>query len=240
MCKKRSLTDFLLLVAIFTVTACGSVKGSGDLVTETRQVKNFDRIDLSGSGEVVVTQGGSESLSIETDDNVMKYVKAEVEGGTLKLGFKNGVNFISPTRLVFTVSVDDLTGLAISGSGDVEANRLETDRLEADVSGSGDIQITDLNAGDVKVEISGSGEVYLDGQATDQDINISGSGKYLAEDVCSESVRVSISSSGGATICATGTLDSNISGSGSVNYYGKPSVNSSVSGSGSLNSLGEK
>ena len=231
----------LLLVAMLAVTACNAViTGSGDLITETRQVSNFDRIELSGSGEVIVTQAGSESLSIETDDNVMEHVKAEVEGGTLKLGFEKGVNIISSTRLIFYVGVDDLTGLAISGSGDVEADLLETDRLEAEVSGSGDVRVTDLTSGEVKARISGSGEIDLAGDAAAQDITISGSGQYLAADVCSESVRVSISGSGDALVCATGTLDANISGSGSVDYYGRPSVNSSGSGSGKINNLGEK
>jgi len=241
MCKKRLLLVVLLLVGILTVTGCNAIiTGSGDVITETRQVSNFDRIVLSGSGEVIVTQGGSESLSIETDDNVMKHVEVKVENGALKLGFKAGVNIISTTRLIFYVGVDDLSGLTISGSGDIEAGTLQTERLEATISGSGDVQITNLTAGEVKANISGSGEIGLFGDVATQDVNISGSGKYLAGDVCSASVKVSVSGSGDATVCAIDTLDSNISGSGSVNYYGRPSINSQSSGSGSLNSLGEK
>lgn len=238
----KRLITVLLVMGALTLTACnvGLIKGSGDLITETRQVSNFDRIALSGSGEVIVTQGGSESLTIETDDNVMKRVKAEVKNGILTLGFEEGVNLISPSRLIFTVGVDDLTSLTISGSGDVESDRIETDSLDVAVSGSGDVQIADLTVSEVKVEISGSGEVNLDGEAATQDVLISGSGQYLAGDVCSESVKVSISGSGDATVCATATLDSTISGSGSVNYYGRPSINSSGSGSGTINSLGEK
>jgi hypothetical protein len=241
MYKKRLITILLFLV-VLTLTACnaGMIKGSGDLITETRQVSNFDRIDLSGVGEVIVTQGGSESLSIETDDNVMKHIKVEVKNGTLTLGFEEGFNLIAPSRLVFYVGVDDLNGLTVSGSGDVESDRVETDRLDVTVSGSGDVQIADLTASDVKANISGSGEISLDGEAAAQDASISGSGKYLAGDVCSASVKVSVNGSGDATVCATETLDSNISGSGSVNYYGQPSINSSGSGSGTLNSLGEK
>jgi hypothetical protein len=120
MSKNRYLIVLMFFTAILTVTGCSTfvTRGSGDLITEERQVSNFDRIDLSGMGEVVITQDGSESLSVETDDNIMKYVEAVVEGGTLKLGFKDGFNFISPSRLVFTVSIDDLNGLAVSGSGD--------------------------------------------------------------------------------------------------------------------------
>ena len=241
MCKKRYLLVLLLLVAILTVTACTSIiKGSGNLITETRQVSNFDRIALSGLGEVIVTQGGSESLSIETDDNVMKHVKVEVKNGTLTLGFEEGFNLIAPSRLIFHVGVDDLTGLTISGSGDVESDMVKTDRLDVNVSGSGDVQIADLKASEVKAKISGSGEIELAGEAAAQDVTMSGSGKYLAGDLCSESVKVSVSGSGDATVCVTGTLDSTISGSGSVNYYGRPSINSSASGSGKINNLGEK
>jgi hypothetical protein len=240
--KERMLLVLLLPMAILAATACNTriVRGSGDLITETRQVSGFNRIDLSGSGEVIVTQNGSESLSIETDDNVMEHVRAEVVGRTLQIGFKEGVNLITPSRLVFSVDVDDLTGLAISGSGDVEVDMLEADRLEAIVSGSGEIQIGDLRVGEVNAEISGSGEIGLAGDAASQEVTISGSGKYLAGDLCSARVKVSVSGSGDATVCATETLDSNISGSGSVDYYGRPSINSSDSGSGRLNSLGEK
>ena len=242
MYTKKCLSVLLALAVMLTVAACnaGVVRGSGDLVTETRQVSDFDSIDLSGVGEVIVTQGGSESLTVETDDNVMKHVKTVVENGTLKLGFEEGINFIDPSRLVFNVGVDDLTGLTISGSGDVEADTIETDRLDVTVSGSGDIQIADLSTGELDTNISGSGEVSLAGEAAAQDVKISGSGKYLAGDLCGESVKVNVSGSGDATVCATETLDSNISGSGSVNYYGQPSINASGSGSGTLNSLGEK
>jgi hypothetical protein len=246
--QKRSLKVVLLLAAIFTVTACNAgvrvIRGSGNVITEDRQVTNFDRIALEGSGEVIVTQGGGESLTVETDDNVMEHVKTEVEGGTLKLGLvtgiPTGVNVQSTTRLIFYVGVDDLSGLSISGSGDIEAETIETERLDASISGSGKVQIFNLAAGDMNADISGSGEVDLaGGETNEQDISISGSGKYLAGELCSAVVTVSVSGSGEATVCATESLEADISGSGNVNYYGRPSINTSGSGSGQLNNLGE-
>ena len=246
--QKRFLTIALLVAAILTVSACNVgvrvIQGSGDVITEDRQVTNFDRIALEGSGEVIITQGGSESLTVETDDNVMEYVKSEVEGGTLTLGLvtgiPTGVNVQSTTRLIFYVGVDDLTGLSISGSGDIEAKTIETERLDASISGSGNVRISNLAAGEVSADVSGSGEVDLfGGEAAEQDVSISGSGKYLAGDLCGAMVKVSLSGSGEATVCATDTLDADISGSGDVNYYGHPSINISGSGSGQLNNLGE-
>lgn len=241
MFKKRSVYVPFVFIVIMTITACmGVVRGSGNLITENRQVSGFDRIELGGSGELIITQDGSESVRVETDDNVMQYIEVRVENGTLKLGFRNNVNIISTTRLVFSVSVDDLVGVQISGSGSADGDQLETDRLDLSVSGSGNIQFAELQAVEVNANISGSGLMNLAGAVASQAVDISGSGSYMAGDLCSESIKISVSGSGNATVCATGTLDADISGSGAVNYYGMPAVNSSTSGSGSINHLGDK
>lgn len=233
----------LLVIVVFVLSACilNVVRGSGDLITETRNVSNFDRVDLSGSGELIIIQSGEESLTVETDDNLMKFVTTEVRGGTLHLGFDDDrASTISITRLTFTLHVDDLKGLNISGSGNVEAESIETDSLDVSVSGSGDVQIDSLMADTVEARISGSGEVGLAGEAARQEIDISGSGKYRAQDLRSETLRVEIGGSGNATVWVTESLDAHISGSGSVNYYGSPTINSSESGSGTITSMGEK
>jgi hypothetical protein len=248
MVKRNLLSIVILIGLILTAMACNAgvrvIKGSGDLITENRQVSNFDSIELSGSGIVILNQGDNESLTIETDDNVMDYVKSDVQGGTLKLGLvtgnPTGVNIQTFSRLVFYVGVDDLKGLTISGSGKIESDRIETSRLEVNVSGSGSVQIAELSASEVNAEISGSGGIDLAGEVTSQDANVSGSGKYLGGNLCSESVSVSVSGSGNATVCAMERLDADINGSGSVHYYGQPSVNTSGSGSENINSLGEK
>ena len=229
----------LLVVLVIASSACSIVRGSGDIVSESREVSGFDSIDLSGVGEVIITQGEGESLTIETDDNVMEHITSEVRGGTLYLGTKPQTN-VFPTRLVFTLGVDELMAADVSGSGSVEARSIETDNLQISVSGSGSVNVDLLAADDLKVRISGSGDVELAGEVPVQDIDISGSGKYRAVDLLSEDATVSVSGSGDATLWATGSLDADVSGSGTIDYYGNPTVNTSTSGSGEVNSMGEK
>jgi hypothetical protein len=180
---------------------------------------------------------------VETDDNVIAHIKADVEGRTLRLGIEERsypINMISPTQLIFTIEIDDLTGLSISGSGNIQAEMIAVDRLSASISGAGKVQISNLVADEVRAEISGSGEVDLaGGEAASQDISISGSGNYLAGELCGAMVRVSVSGSGEATVCAKDTLEADISGSGNVNYYGQPAIYLSGSGSRQINNLGE-
>jgi hypothetical protein len=234
------LSILLGIVGVFLLSACQMVRGSGDVVTETRDVSNFDSVALKGSGDVVIDQSGGESLTIETDDNVLQYVTSEVSGGTLILGFEPGTTNISPTKLIFAVGVDDLVGARVDGSGDITAGSLETDSLDVDISGSGNVTIDDLTAEELAIVIDGSGDVQMAGEVEQQSIDIGGSGKYSAGDLRSDSATVSIDGSADAIVWAMKTLDVDISGSGSVDYYGSPRISSSQSGSGSLNSMGEK
>lgn len=216
-----------------------TVRGSGKRVTESRPVSGIDRVVLAGSGDVVLSQGDGESLTVETDDNLMQYITTEVSGGTLTLGTQKDVN-IRPTRLRFTLTVVDLEGITVSGSGNVDVERFDTDELEVKVSGSGDVRLDALAAQTTKVRIGGSGSVNLAGQASGQEVTVSGSGKYLGENLRSETVSVTIGGSGDATVWATDSLDARVTGSGTVRYYGDPKTSFSGAGSGRIKRVGGK
>jgi hypothetical protein len=230
-----------LIAAGLLLCACSMtiVRGSGRLVTEPREVRGFDRVALTGSGDVILTQGERESLTVETDDNVMRHVVTEVRGGTLTLGTRSGAS-VSPTRLRFVLTIVDLNGLTVSGSGNVSADRVDADRFEVKVTGSGNAAIGELEAGSAMIEIAGSGNVALAGQVRDQEATVSGSGNYAGGDLRSESASVRLSGSGNATLWATESLDVRVTGSGTASYYGGPSTHVSSSGSGTVRRLGDK
>ncbi|MDJ0756456.1 MAG: head GIN domain-containing protein [Ardenticatenaceae bacterium] len=241
----KQLKILSLLVIIFLlVTGCtfgDVIRGSGNLVTESREVSDFNAVHLSGMGEVIITQSGEESLVIETDDNTLPYVTSEVRGQTLYLGFDNSeFRMFDPTLLVFTINVEELEGLGISGSGNIKMGELETDDLEVNLSGSGSVTVDSFTAETTVVNISGSGDVEMAGEADRQTVDVSGSGSYRAEDLRSETVNVEVNGSGNATVWATESIDINLGGSGSVSYYGNPAVNTSKSGSGVVKDLGPK
>ena len=83
-----------MFLLVFVSSACSAVpvfsstiEGSGNIITEERYVSGFDRLTLSGFGEVSVEQGATESLTVCTDDNIMPYVQTEVKNNTLILDF---------------------------------------------------------------------------------------------------------------------------------------------------------
>jgi hypothetical protein len=234
----------LLAVGVLLLSACNitAARGSGNVVTEERQVSGFDSVALSGVGEVIITQGDQESLTIETDDNLMRYIETEVRNGTLELGFASNTIPIPSRSIVFRVSVVNLTGLDSSGAGSFEIDGLDTDRLRVTLSGAGDIGIDSLNASDLEIQASGAGNIQAAGAVATQEIDLSGLGNYNAPDLESRTASVRISGAGNAVVWVLDTLDVEISGAGNVEYYGSPTatVTEDLIGAGRVTRQGEK
>ena len=218
-------------------------RGSGNIQMEERPVSGFDAVNFSGSGELSITQGDTETLTVEADDNLLPFIKTEVRNGVLFISMEEGSGgaFVRPSQPIhFNLAIKDLSALTLSGSGRTTSPEIKADRLSLDVSGSGSLKIDQLETADLSLLLSGSGQVDLGGKATSQQAGLSGSGSYLAGDLESQTARVTSDGSGSGTIWVSDKLEVRLSGSGSVSYYGSPTVSSEVTGSGSLKSLGSK
>jgi hypothetical protein len=253
-----------LPVLILVLMACqlaniSYINGSGKAASETRPVSHFDRVSMGGTGELTITQGNEEALTVEADDNILPYIKTEVRGNELVLHIQEGVSINPRSTIRYDLKVKDLNRVAISGSGKVMADALKVQDFSTAISGSGNMHFGKLDAQDVVLDISGSGKMIVDelkaqtiesktsgsgdydltGEVTKQSVTISGGGNYLSSDLKSNEAQVRISGSGDVDIWAEDTLTVTIGGSGKISYYGSPRVSQSVSGSGTIKSLGE-
>jgi len=216
------------------------IRGSGRAISEKRDVHGFKRVELAGSGELSISQGSTESLVVEADDNIVPRIKTEVSGDRLKIGMESGVSVRPSVPMRYTLVVRDLTELELSGSGKIDAGSLRCGDLTLDISGSGSMRLDQVTADNVRAEIDGSGSIRVAGKATGQKVQISGSGSYHGEELETSSASVSVDGSGDTTVWVHNTLSASIGGSGSVEYYGNPSVTKSIGGSGRVRSLGDR
>lgn len=247
--NKRMMRLIVLMILSLSLSACGVipflnvVRGSGDLVSDVRPVSGFNRIQLDGAGQLLITQGTSESLEILAEDNLIDELTSEVQDGTLVLGFQEHPirKTIIPTRrIVYTLTVTDLVGITINGAGDLQMNTLETGSLEIVLNGAGQIKINDLVTTSLDVQISGAGNIEIDGEVSEQVVSIDGAANYQAGNLQSASTVIEIKGLGNATVWATQQLDVTTSGAGNLDYYGNPSVTQDISGAGNIRNLGEK
>jgi hypothetical protein len=262
---KLPLSLFLIVLLFLPSLACGSfttypVIGSGEIVTQTIDVSSFHRVTLEGFGDVFIEQGQTESLSVETDENILPLLDIHVRGGELILGTKNGVNVNPSKSITYKLTVqglDDIRlagsgtfhagslktgnfGVSVTGSGDVNISSLSAEKLSIELNGSGNISIENIDVTTVDTSLQGSGNINLEGKADTQKARVGGSGNYLAGDLQTNTADVSVPGSADVTVWAEDELTIEIGGSGNIRYYGKPAIDQSISGSGDITSLGEK
>ena len=219
------------------VASCGggplSVRGSGNVVSEAREVSGFDKIALDGSGTVRIEVTGSESLTIEAEDNLLPYLTSDVDEGTLELGSSRTIT--ATEEIVYTIEVVSLAEVRIGGSGDVTVPGVSGDRLEVDISGSGSFESPGIEVDSFVGGISGSGGIEVSGAAGSLDVSISGSGAFAGADLTAKTGSVSISGSGDATVNVTDRLEAEVSGLGDIVYFGNPELDAETSGLGNIN-----
>jgi hypothetical protein len=234
----------LVLLLALSLSSCITIKlnnkdiqGSGEVTTQDFQVSDFDRLNFSGIGNIIITQGDTESLRVEAESNVIERLEISSGGKMLKIGFKNNFFSIIPTKPInFYLNVKDLREISISGVGSIKCDNLTTADLSIDSSGAGSVDMN-LTTTVFEVALSGAGKVNLTGQTQSQSIDISGAGSYNAKGFTSKDCEISISGLGRAVVNATDTLDVNMSGLGSVEYVGKPAVSQDISGGGNVKSI---
>ena len=212
------------------------VVGTGDVVTESRDVSGFTGVSSAISADIELRQSSTFKVSIEGQKNIIDLVEMEVKDGTLKLRFKKGYSMSYKKNLKIQIDAPSFAYLGMSGSGDVRASgALSGERLDISISGSGDFDLTQLAYTDVKVSISGSGDVDLGGTTERAELSISGSGDLKAKGLKAQTVRCRVSGSGDVSCFAAKELDALVSGSGDISYSGSPaSVKKKVSGSGDI------
>lgn len=211
---------FCLLIAIFSVLTLGcedsstAVRGSGPVVTRTLDLYDIRGLAVSGSQNVVVTQGSPQEIVVEGQANLIDILSTRVRDGIWEVRFTENVRNVEDFTVF--VTIPDVDQVNVSGSGNVSSDG-------------------DLNLDVLSIRVSGSGNVSLAGSVDEQTAVVSGSGEVSNYNMSSRQTTATVSGSGAVRVTATETLNATVSGSGDIRYRGNPAtVNQSVSGSGQV------
>jgi hypothetical protein len=205
---------FLLpAAAVAALAAAGcSIGDDGPRTTQARDLAGFTRIDNQDSVDVRLHLGEPQRVRVRAGEKVIDDVHTEVRDGTLHLTFDH--DGIGGDDVVVEASVPTLTGIDVSGSGDIDADGIDADALEVRSDGSADITLKGT-AGRLVVDLDGSGDADLAGlEAREASVVVGGSGD--------------------ADVRADGRLEVDVDGSGDVRYHGDPVLTKHVDGSGDV------
>ena len=215
----------LLMVTLSTGCSQVTLTGSGNLVTQEEAITGFDKVDVSHSFKVDISQGDAFSVVIRVDDNLVEHLQVVKQGSTLKIGLKDNRDFIiSNATMEAEVTMPKLTGLDASGASHANITGFQsTEDLILDISGSSSLA-GDISAGDVSIDLSGSSEATLSSSGQDLTLDVSGSSELDLSDFPVADAKIDAGGASTATVNASGRLDVDASGASNVYYLGDPSL----------------
>jgi putative autotransporter adhesin-like protein len=212
----------------------------GPTVSRNYQVGGFQQIEVAGPYDVQVRTGANPGVSAKGTEKLLERTVVEVQDGKLlihpeKRGGLFHFGWSTHGKAHFTVTVPQLTGATIAGSGDIKVDKVAGPAFEGTVAGSGGLDVAAMDVQQLKLAIAGSGGVKAgSGKAQSASYDIAGSGDIDAGAVQAQALKVSIAGSGGVRGHSSGTADVSIMGSGDVDITGGAKCSVSKAGSGNV------
>lgn len=139
------ITKLVLLFTIVLASCNPNVRisedaeGNGNVIKEKRTMTgNFDKVIVSSGINVTVSQGSTNQVEVETDDNLIKFVATKVENGILIIKIDGNVSFMSTINV--HVTANSFSGLKASGSATISTkNTLSGNKIDIQTSNGSEI-----------------------------------------------------------------------------------------------------
>jgi Putative auto-transporter adhesin, head GIN domain len=224
----------LFFAALITIVSCRYTTGSGNIITEKRSVGSFSGISAGGAFEVEVKIGPATEVTVEADDNIMKYIRTRVSGNVLKIGTEDLHNY-SDVHMKIYITTPSLNNVRTSASADVKVIDVltGTDKLSFNASSSGSIE-AEVDAPEVETDASSGATISLRGKTRTHNARASSGADIKTWDLLSENTDVNVSSGANAKVHASLNLKATASSGAMVTYHGAANVNRSESSGGSI------
>jgi hypothetical protein len=226
----------LLCSAILLLfSSCNYTSGSGNIVTEKRTVGQFTGLNVSNAFEVEVKIGPVQEVTVEADDNLIKYVRTEVSGNTLKIRTED-LNNLNNAHLKVHITTPELKSVTASAAAEVKVLDLVkgAGTLNFDASSAAEIE-AEVDAPEVNAGASSGSSVRLSGKTKNYKAEASSGSSIKTKDLLAENTNISVSSGADADVYASVSLVADASSGGDINYHGAASVKQSTSSGGSVN-----
>ena len=231
--KVLSLIASIMMMASMAV-ACTEKDSSDVVVTETRQVAQFDRISVSAPLDVNIVCGQKQSLTVTSTDKSIGRIITEVVDGELIIKVEPGHHRIDKKSRV-DVCAESLIGLRASGACDIKMPQYTVcEEFHLKVSGASDVLISDLEVkGPITADVSGASDLDLILRADRAVFHVSGASDVDIDRI--DSKEVEITASGSSDVDIRGKADNiivNASGASEVNLRHLMFTNSDFNASG--------
>lgn len=219
------------VISSFTVGSCiPHIHGNGKIVKEERNLSNFEALEVSNGIEVLVSQDSFEKVVVEVDENILKILKTQVSGGTLKIYLEENILHAKRLRVYVTLkqlkSVQTDSGSEVKSTGKISCGNLKID------SSSGSGVNMEVNATILNAESSSGSSIKISGSAVSFRGNSSSGSGIHASALVAENGNLSASSGASINVQVTKDLKAHANSGAGITVLGNPQTRNTDSSSG--------
>jgi hypothetical protein len=201
------------------------INGSGKLVSQSKIVAPFERIDAGLIFDVAIRPGDGYRVEFIADDNWVDFLAARVEGTTLQLTLKDGYSYnFSNVTMRAVVTLPEISGLNLSGSSRARISGFESlETFEAELTGASRLTGS-LTSDTTRLAVFGNGSVTLSGASRFLDLEGCGNSLSDLQTFITGNAVVELSCSSTAIVHVLDQLGVEASQNSRVYYRGQPSL----------------
>lgn len=226
----RALTPIFFLALFFLVSTtiqAQKIKGSGEVITQTKKVEGFKGLRVRSNIDVELKQGAY-ALEIEAEDNVIEYIKIKLIQDKLILEVDDDVKIKSEIRPKIYLQAPDLNFVEITDEGALSTKSvIKVPELRIEANGSSDSNFI-LDVKKLNVTMDDSGRLRMSGYAVKQKIKMEGATKYDAKLLNTEESDVLLGGSAVADVIAYTKVFGDLSEAAKCFYYGQPTKGADI------------
>lgn len=218
----RFYTLLLLLATCSTSLLAQSVRGSGNVVEQDRNISGFTAIKVSSGVDIHVMQGSADKVVVKTDDNLQEKIKTELNGSVLEISSRGNIRSSKAFDVYITVSQLEKIS-ATAGSDVFSKGTLKVDELELQMAAGSDVEL-DIEASKLHCKLTAGSDADLSGKVDHLEVLATGGSDLSAKGLKVANCKLRVSGGSDAVVNVSGELDMEATGASDIYYTGGPSV----------------
>lgn len=200
-----------------------SIRGSGRIITLTKNYSDFSEIYLSHSFKAEIFQSDIYSVTIKIDDNIAEHLDAFQSNERLELGLDNGYNYNDIT-LEAKIGVPDVTTINLSGASSVELFGYDfSHSLNIYLSGASAVK-GNISVGDILLDMSGASYINFTGAGRNLTLYGSGASNIELPNFPISDADINLSGASYSKVNVSNYLRVHLSGASVLYYTGDPTM----------------
>lgn len=216
-----TLLSLTFLSCNFDMNLNPGVSGNGNVRSETRNMNDsFNTIHVSRGLDVYLTQGDTESITVQADENLHNIITVEVDNNELKISTKENIAHSTAQKVLVTFK--DISKITSTSGSDVySTNVISTENLELKTTSGSDMELQ-VNTKSLECKSTSGSDLRLSGKTEILVAKATSGSDIKAGDLEAKTSDVMATSGADITVNTYYQLNAKASSGGDITYYGNP------------------